>query len=350
MADVSDRTDQVLGYRELFAAAPDGIVVVDEEGLIRDANPATERLFGYLRDELVGHEVELLIPEASRETHREVRSGFVRDPHVRPMGIGMELRGLRRDGTEFPVEISLSPLRDGNDLFVIATIRDVTERRRLREFGAGALRAAEEERRRIARELHDDAAQRLASLLVLLRLARSEADPDEREELLDRVREELMDSAELVRRIARGLRPPALEDAGLPTAIRSHVRSQLELADMEVELDLQPLDGELEPESRLVIYRVVQESLSNVLRHADAGRVRIGLREEDGRVVVEVEDDGRGFDPNRVSDDGRGGLGLLGMRERASLIGARLAIATEPGAGTTVRIEMPIEHREESDG
>lgn len=341
---------QVLGYRDLFEASPDGIVVVDGEGRIRDANPALVELFGYERGELLDSEVEMLVPERARGAHRGERDGFVADPHARPMGIGMELRGRRKDGSEFPVEISLSPLHTGDELFVIATVRNVTERNRLREFGTGALRAAEDERRRISRELHDDAAQRLANLLVRLRLARREEDPERRDELMEELRRELVESAELVRGIARGLRPPALEDVGLAVALRSLVREQLALADLEVGLEIEPAADALEPDTRLVVYRVVQEALTNVLRHADADRVRVGLRSGNGRLVAEVEDDGRGFAPARVSRDGGAGLGLLGMEERAALIGAELTIESVPSEGTLVRISVPIASEEAGDG
>lgn len=343
-------TRSVPGYRELFAAAPDGILVVDAAGRVRDANPAAEQLFRLDREELVDSPVERLVPERSRGVHRRERTSYVEDPHTRPMGIGMELRGRRSDGTEFPVEISLSPVDVEGETFVIATVRDVSERKRLREFGVGALRAAEAERSRIARELHDDAAQRLSSLLVRLRLARQASDPDRREELLDEVREQLIDSTEMVRHIARGLRPPALEDVGLATAIRSHVRAQLEHADFEVDLDLSEVDGLLDAEQRLVVYRFVQEALSNVLRHAGAERVEIGLRRDGGQVLAEVTDDGCGFDHGRVLKGDAPGLGLVGMQERAGLIGAELEIRTAPDEGTAVRITIPEDSEEAASG
>ena len=338
------------GYRELFEAAPDGILVVDVEGRIRDANPAAERLFRLASEEMIGSPVERLVPERSRAVHRAERESYAEDPHARPMGIGMELRGRRGDGTEFPVEISLSPVQVEGERCVIATVRDVTDRRRLREFGVGALRAAEAERRRIARELHDDAAQRLSSLLIRLRLARRTDDPDRREALLDELREQLLESAEMVRQIARGLRPPELEDVGLAAAIRSHVRYQCEHADLEVELELEDVDGALDSEERLALYRIVQEALSNVMRHAGADRVEITLRRDPGRLVMEVRDDGRGFDPERIRNGHASGLGLVGMEERAHLIGADLQVRSEPGEGTTVRVEKPEGERETTDG
>lgn len=329
-------------YRAVFERSPDGILVVDAEGTIREANPRIEEMFGWDREELLGSSVEVLVPEDGREAHVRARRGYVEDPHARPMGVGLELRGLRRDGTAFPVEISLSPIRTGRGLFVVSSIRDVTERRRLRDFGVGSLRAAEDERQRIARELHDDTAQRLAGLLIRMRLARRTEDAARRNELLEEAREEILEAAESVRRIARGLRPPALADAGLVAAIRWHVRSQAEPAEAAVDLDLYDVDDVLDAEGKLVVYRVVQEALSNALRHADANRVAVRMIHGDGKLVVEVADDGRGFEPDRaLARVESGGLGLLGMHERAHLVGGELEIDSRPDAGTTVRLSVP---------
>lgn len=338
--------DTPVPYRAVFEASPDGIVVVDREGRVRDMNPAAEEMFGWDAGELRGETIEVLVPEHVRGEHRGHREGFFDDPHARPMGIGMELRGRRRDGSVFPVEISLSPLATDEGVMVISTIRDVTERKRLREFGAGALQAAEDERRRIARELHDDTAQRLAGLLVRLRLARRTDDPERRTELLDAAREDILASAEAVRRIARGLRPPALEDAGLAAALRGHVRQQVETADLSARTDLAPVEERLGDDAQLAIYRIVQEALSNVIRHAEAQSVLIRLAAEDDAVVVEVADDGRGFALDGPLERFDGGMGLLGMKERAADVGGTLAVESSPGEGTRVRARLPDAPRE----
>lgn len=330
-------------YRAVYRAAPDGILLVGREGRVRDLNPKAEELFGYERDELVGEPVEALVPEGVRELHRRERREYVDDPEPRPMGIGMELRGRRKDGTEFPVEISLSPVRRDGETLVIAMVRDVTQRKRLRDFGAGAVRAAEEERRRIARELHDDVAQRVATLLLRLRLAQRAERTSEKDEILEQIRDELLECSEAIRRLARGLRPPALQDAGLDAAIRSHVRERLDGEDLAVELELAGVGERVDEDVQLVVYRVVQEALSNTLRHAEADRVRIRLGLRDERVVAEVEDDGRGFDFSEPIESLEGGLGLLGMKERANAVGGKLELRSEPGRGTLVRMWAPLE-------
>ncbi len=339
-----------MAYRSVFEAAPDGIVVVDPEGRIREVNPAAEEMFGWDAEALRGEEVEVLVPGHARARHRDERAAYFDDPHARPMGIGMELRGRRRDGSVFPVEISLSPLHTEQGTMVISTIRDVTERRRLRRFGVDALQAAEEERRRIARELHDDTAQRLAGLLIRLRLARRTEDPERRERLLDEAREEVLASAEAVRRIARGLRPPALEDAGLAAALRGHVRQQVEPTDLAAEVDASPVEELLDEDAKLAVYRIVQEALSNVIRHASARTVRVRLAREGDAVAAEVVDDGEGFEMEGPVERFEGGLGLLGMKERAAAVDGELTIESRPGEGTRVRARIPVDGGREADG
>lgn len=332
-------------YRAVFDAAPDGIVLVDAEGTIRDLNPQALLQFGYERDELIGQPVEVLVPDHRRDAHRRHRDEYLEDPRARPMGIGLELAGRRKDGTTFPVEISLSPMETDVGGFVVSVIRDVSERKMLRDFGIGALRAAEDERQRIARELHDDTAQRLAALLVRLQVAIREPDAARHREMLERIREDVLETADAVRRIARGLRPPALDEVGVAAAIRSHVEALRKAYDLEVELVIDGDEPRLGPDAELAVYRIVQEALANVVRHAAASRATVAIGVEDGRIVATVEDDGRGFDSGTPGDPPRG-LGLIGMRERARNAGGRLTIESEPERGTRVSVEIPARDRD----
>lgn len=327
-------------YRAVFEAAPDGIMIVDTDGVIRDLNPQTEAMFGFAREELLGETVEMLMPEVFRMAHREHRTRYSRNPHARPMGVGLELRAQRKDGTQFPVEISLSPWTHGDVRRVICSMRDITDRKRLQDFSEGALRSVEEERQRIARELHDDTAQRLATLMLRVRLLGLEVDPERRQLALEDLREQILQAAEGVKRIARGLRPPELEEVGLSMAFRAHLRNLREQTGFEVEDHLQTVDHLLTEESKLALYRIVQESLSNAVRHSGAGRARLSIWAEEANVVAEVCDEGRGFSAARVDETG-GGLGLVGMQERAVMLGGRVTVDSTPGEGTCVRIELP---------
>ncbi len=334
-------------YRRVFAASPDGILVVDRAGIIRDANPEAIRLFGYERHELVGHPIERLVPPEIRGKHTEYREGFHRNPETRPMGIGLQLRGVRKDGREFPVEVSLNPFMHAEGEFVVAVVRDSAERDRLRRLGGRVLEAVEDERRRIARELHDDTAQRLAALLVRLRVLEKTPDEAGRARILTQLHEQLSETMESIRQMSRGLRPPALEDVGLETAIRSHLRALLEGSDLEVTLDVAPTRELLGPDAQLMAYRVIQEAAFNVVRHAQAGSLRIRVAREGDRVAVTIADDGIGFDPEGALMEGafleKGGLGLVGMDERARLVGGILNIESALGQGTVVTLRIPTQ-------
>ncbi|CAN5773641.1 sensor histidine kinase [soil metagenome] len=213
-------------------------------------------------------------------------------------------------------------------------------RRRLRETAARALNAAEDERKRISRELHDGTAQTLAALRVQLRVARSVADPQTRNGLLERISADIGEATEEVRRIAQGLRPPALDMLGLAPAIESCARGISDTTGLALDTDLAAVEGLLSPEAELALYRIVQEALSNVARHAAAGTVRVRLSFVGRAVTATVEDDGRGFAVDEVMSNG--GLGLFGMQERAAFVGGTVDIDSEPGRGTRVRATIPV--------
>ena len=328
-------------YRAVFDAAPDGILIVDSQGMVRDVNRAALGLLGYSREELVGFPVEQVVPPEARAGHPAKRSGFAAQMESRPMGVGLSLRAFRKDGRQVPVEVSLSSCATSEGPYVIAVIRDISERKRLRTLGVGTLRAAEEERQRIARELHDDTAQCLAALLVRLRVMRRTAEGPAREELLDEMQAALTDAVEGVRRISRGLRPPALADVGLAAAIRSHVRGVLELSSLEARVAVEVVDDILASEEQLVLYRVIQEALTNVVRHAEAEAVEVSVKQVGEAVVARVVDDGRGFDAAGEILSGEG-LGLVGMEERARLVGGNLEISSAPGEGTRVELRLSV--------
>jgi PAS domain S-box-containing protein len=327
------------GYRAVFRASPDAILLVDVAGIIREANSSAERMFGYPHAELIGREVEMLVPAAARRGHVAHRRSYAEHPTVRPMGIGMELTAVRRDGTEFPVEIALSPWASGHEQLTIAAVRDVSQRAQLRRFGAAALEASEAERKRIARELHDDTAQRLSALLLRLRML--ERDAPEVAGLLEGFREEISTSIEVVRRIARGLRPPEIEDAGIVAALRAHARRMRDANGFQIEIEADPVDGLLDPSGRLVLYRVVQEALGNASRHSGATSAHVSVRRVDSNVVTSVTDQGRGFAVHGANGPDEG-LGLLGMQERAAAAGGRVRIESEPGRGTRVTLTLPV--------
>ena len=333
-------------FQRIFHAMPDGVFLVDEEGRLRDLNRTAAEMFGYDRDELVGTRVEQLVPEGHRDAHRSHRHAYEEDPYSRPMGVGMRLRGRRVDGSEFPVEIALQPLEEDGEVFVIASVRDQTERHRLEEFGQRTLQAVEEERQRIARDLHDDTAQHLSTLLLRIRMA-LDSDRTVGPSFLEDLRREIQEAADGVRRIASNLRPPALREAGLGSVLHTHARKTARSADLELETRIATDIDQLLPQKQLAAFRIAQEALSNAVRHADAERLTVTAEVRQDRAVLEIVDDGRGFEiagpPTALA--GRG-LGLIGIYERARSVDGEAVIESEPGRGTTVRVTIPLAKEE----
>jgi signal transduction histidine kinase len=158
-----------------------------------------------------------------------------------------------------------------------------------------------------------------------------------------------VDATEGVKRMARGLRPPEIEELGLALAITAHVRSLREGADFSVETELGSVEQHLGDTAKLAIYRIVQEALSNARRHAETDGALVRLYLQGGKVVAEVVDEGKGFPPSRAMERGVG-LGLVGMRERATMVGGMLTIDSVPGEGTRVRVTVPGSNAAGSDG
>jgi two-component system sensor histidine kinase UhpB len=207
-----------------------------------------------------------------------------------------------------------------------------------RRAGSAALHAQEEERARVARDLHDEVNQSLTGLLLRLEAAREAAPPGLEGELAETKALANQAMNELLS-LARQLRPTALDDLGLAAAIGGQVE-QLSRGEIDARVQLEGDFSDLGDDQQLVVYRVAQEALNNAARHSGARRVEVRLRrEESGGVALEVSDDGRGF----AFDESERGLGIGGMRERALLVGGELMIESRPGAGTTVRLEVPGE-------
>jgi two-component system sensor histidine kinase UhpB len=204
-----------------------------------------------------------------------------------------------------------------------------------RESARQALRVQEGERRRIARELHDQVGQTLTGVMLQVE-GIAASIPDVRREQIDELRETARRGIEDVRRIATRLRPEALEDLGLQSALSALATRFVDRADLRVERRLEQIPS-LREEEELVIYRVAQEALTNVARHANARRVELSLERRDDQVVLTVSDDGRGLSPDALSSS----HGIRGMRERAMLIGGHISIRGAPGRGTEVRLSIP---------
>ena len=328
----------MVAVENLLEALPDGVVIVDAAGRIVYANALLEAMSGYRRDEVLGNLVELLVPERFRALHTSHRAGYIENPRARPMGVNLDIFLRRKDGTEFPADIALSPLHTASGMVVVAALRDATERK---EAQARLHRLAVlEDRERIAKELHDGVIQALFAVGMNLQATEAKAnDPDA-------VRARLggaVDSIDLAIRDLRnyifGLRPGILADRQLDQALRHLVdefqgkSGTVTVADIDERVAAQ-LGNVSAP-----LVQITREALSNVARHAKATTCRVSLRRQDAAGVLEIDDDGHGFNASRGSSRGQG---LRNMRERVEGIGGQFSIESSPAVGTTVRVQLPL--------
>ena len=341
-------------FRGLLESAPDAMVIVDTSGIIQVVNAQTERVFGYTRAELRDQSVDLLLPERFRTAHVRHRIGYLSRPQARPMGADLELYGRRKDGTEFPVDISLSPMEAESGLLVIAAVRDVTERHEVKKkldesfeivqrqrLFARLVAAQEEERLRIASDIHDDTIQAMtATSLRMQQLRRHLTDPTQ-VELLTKLEDAVRESIVRLRRLMFDLRPASLDRSGLAAALREllerlHEETHLTFT-FENHLSAEPLGG-----IRTALYRIAQEALVNVKKHAQAKNVNVELRSVGAGCRVRIEDDGQGFDLD-ATESTPGHLGLVSMRERAQIAGGWWLIRCPAEGGTVVEFWLPFD-------
>jgi PAS domain S-box-containing protein len=502
---MSERPSQTL-ERELLEFAPDAVIGVDEQGEIKLVNSRTEAVFGYRRGELVGRQVEMLVPGGLRSAHVNHRESYFEAPRTRPMGAGLDLSARRKDGSEFPCEISLSTVATDGGVMALAAVRDITDRRRdrddlrravrrlqaatevaiavggetdlervldaivergralvearaliilllegdelvvaataavaggldpkvaylrfpveeaseelllgkfsgtdldaketgraliaplrfrgqslglvvaldhvgdpghfddehqrmLESFAATAatgvatarsmaeerlqntIDAAEQERGRWARELHDETLQSLAVLRMRLASALRDESPDDLHDTGQEAVQQIDDEIVKLRRLITELRPASLDTIGLEAALYALAQQHQQAGEIQIDCDFELSRAAEERPAALLetaVYRLVQEALNNVSKHSMAQRAELRVRESDSQIEIEVSDDGVGFEPNLV----REGFGLVGMRERAALLGGTLRIESTPGSGTKVRAEIPLNPPSEED-
>jgi PAS domain S-box-containing protein len=337
-------------FRDVVEAAPDAFILADTQGNMVQMNARAQQLFGYSRAEMMGRPVAGLVALPLRGD--DSARGASATP-AREVMTGMDVPCRRKNGTEFPGDVNLTPLETHHGRLLMAVVRDMSERQkaaqalhesrqRLRELAAQTEATREEERKHIAREVHDELGQILTALrmeLSFLGLRDGASNPALADKLLEL--KGLVDRAiQGVRNVATNLRPTAL-DMGLVPAIEWLCREFTQRTAVPCVLGVQHQGIELDEARAIVVFRIVQESLTNIGRYANASRVDVTLDRCDDELRVLVRDNGRGFDPATASQ--RKSFGLLGMRERAIALGGQLDVSSVPGAGTVIRVSAPIQ-------
>jgi PAS domain S-box-containing protein len=337
--------------RALFEAAAQAIFVVDHDGKIVMTNLATEKMLGYAESELIGQSVELLVPEHLRSGHVNHRTGYFRNPQTRPMGFGLDLQARKKDGTIFDVEISLSYIRSAKETLAVAFMSDISKRKaderaihqqreELRTLAGRLMTAQDDERRRIARDLHDDLSQKLAYLAIDIGKLASKPTSQEMLDNLRGLQRRAADAAESVRQISHQLHPSILEDIGLEAALEQYCEEFEERSGIRTHLLSRDIPDWLPREVASSMYHIFQESLRNVSKHSKAKEVFITLELVDSVLRLSVRDEGVGLPPGRPRTGA--GIGIMGMKERANLVNGTVSIESEAGEGTEVTVSVPL--------
>lgn len=368
------RRESEMRNTAVFATAMDCIITIDQEGRILEFNRAAEETFGYKSSDVLGGQIaELLIPSEFRERHYRGME------HYRSTGEGPylnqrnELTGMRSDGSEFPIELTITRIPTAGPPLFTGFVRDITQRKQaeesllrltetleeqvadrtavaqhqaeqLRRLALELTRAEERERRRLAEILHDHAQQLLVAAKWTLGSVRGKIGDETIRASLHGVDELLNESIETLRSLAVELQPPALYSAGLPAALEWLARQMREKHGLAVEIE-----GEVDPprdDLRVLLYTAIRELLFNAAKHAGVDRARVELRSlEREWIQVTVADEGAGFDPAVLRGDAsEDSFGLFSIQARLNFIGGKLEIDTAPGKGT--RVTLTVSNRQ----
>ena len=334
-------------FRALFEDAYDAIWVHDLEGNIQTVNKAAAELSGYPKEELMRMNVRSFLSAESLKFSREVKDKLTQ--HQR-LDAPYELRIIKKDGSEATWMVTSNLITsDGEPKGFQNIARDVSQEKRMREnlryYLHQITKAQEEERKRIARELHDDMAQVLGSLSRQLdNFIRKKHGFASNEVLfLQDLQAQLNRGVQVVHRLIQDLRPSLLDDLGLVPALRSLTKSLQESEGIVTDLEVFGGERRLSPEVELLLFRIAQEALSNIRRHAQASEAQVAIDFTKNRIKLTISDNGRGFElSGRVDEFPRSGkLGLAGMQERAQLLGGTFEVKSKPGKGTTLIVEVP---------
>ncbi|NQT63943.1 MAG: PAS domain S-box protein [Candidatus Marinimicrobia bacterium] len=352
--DVTERKQADAQLQKLSQVFLDGtvpVIIEDLEGVVQDMNDEAVILYGWPREELIGKPIKMLVPNARHAQADELLERCRTGKIVR----NVEAVRLQQGGIEMPILLTLSLLTDEEDnpIGIASIATDITERRQaeeeiskshkqLRALAKRLQTIREEEKTSIARELHDQLGHSLTALKIDLTSLAKKVDLNDKSviEEVESMISMTSDSIDTVKRITTELRPGILDHLGLGATFKWQVKEFADRTKINYECVIPKTLKGLNKEKETTFYRILQESLTNVARHAEAKKIKVTLNQSGQSIVLSVQDDGKGFEEAKV--DSLKSLGLVGMRERAYAVGGELTIQGSLGKGTTVTVSVPV--------
>lgn len=342
---------------DIIRSATEPIITIDSTQRIVMFNPAAEKVFLYNADQVIGASLDTLIPARFHEAHAKHVARFqTTGISERSMGAGVPLWGLKANGEEFPMEASISQVKTSSGVYLSVFLRDITERQQvdqalrasrdeLTRLSNALLREREQEKRHIARELHDDIGQSLTALTMELTqleaaLPLCSADASGH---IGAMRDLIKSTFTSLRRIASDLRPIMLDDLGLPAAIEWLTSDFISRYGVDVEVHVDIKQQKLSTLMSTTLFRVAQEALTNIAKHAHATNVILDLYCTETQCTLIVQDNGVGTTPEHLAKALPKRIGLLGMRERVRLLNGTVSIDTSADGGLRLEVLVPLE-------
>jgi two-component system CheB/CheR fusion protein len=341
--------------RAILQTAVEGIITIDEMGIIESMNPAAEKTFGWKAAEVIGKNVSVLMPTPYRQEHDGYLHNYRATGHARIIGIGREVVGRRKDGSVFPMDLAVSEVGLAGRRLFTGFVRDISERKRAElrqaELTQTLAEISDRERQRIGQDLHDGICQQLAGIELMSQVlqqkleGRSKADAARAGDIASCVRETISQT----RSLARGLAPSTLQSDGLMSALEELAVNTEKMFGVSCHFEC-PSPAEV-PDLAVAthLYRIAQEAVSNAIKHGRAKNILITLESSHEFMKLRIRDDGKGFPPAPVPGRSEG-MGLRIMQYRAGVIGGTVAIQANKGRGTTIVCSRPADGAKRNGG
>lgn len=334
---VSALRDSAERLRAILETAVEGIITIDERGIIESANASAETIFGYKAREIIGKNVSILMPSPHRQQHDAYLSNYRHTGHAKIIGIGREVSGRRKDGSVFPMDLSVSEVRLADQRLFTGFIRDITERKRLEKE---ILEVSDREQRRIGYDLHDGLCQHLAAIELKSQVLEQKLGKRSKAAAarLGEIAKDVRDAIGHTRSLARGLSPVMLESEGLASALQELAVNTENIFNVSCHFEFEELVQIHDLAVATNLFRIAQEAVSNAIKHGKAKLISINLESVRGQIILRVSDNGAGFPEKSPRQKG---MGLRIMQSRAGMISGTLAIERRAAGGVMVTCAAP---------